>query len=215
MDKLSTSQNKTLRTANFTIIVGFMFVFQVSQLGTPVRVCLIMSFSLYLISLFLISWHIARYPKREALLENYRKKTVDKHSDRITALVEELVLPLTKYKMREKVEKLLAKAKTEKQRQAIINNEIAGLKSKASAEFQDKDNPQRKAVTFAVEGMLHHMTEDSQTDFRNAFKAPLNEKHANIKFYLDRIALRLKLNVFVAASCLAIVAVFVKLLSIS
>ncbi len=205
--------DKLLVSANASILVAFFFIFQ-SPITTPTtKWTLLISLSLYIVSLIMLLWYLQRQPKRLMLLDELRKHTSKKYSNRIATYIEEIAVPFARLKVRDEVFSRLVNVKSEKDRVILlksIENEINGLEDgsvSASATKQDE------ATKYVVEGFVNQVAQASKKDFRTAFLSPLKEPNATLKYYTDRLSFKFRRHIFVSGSIFALFSIIVEILS--
>lgn len=72
---------------------------------------------------------------------------------------------------------------------------------------------EEKASRYVLESFVEQVAHALQDDHRIAFKQPLKEKHAKIKYKVDRLALRSRRHVFASASVFLMFTIFIGILS--
>lgn len=206
--------DKLLLTANSTVLVAFFFVFQAPISNLLTKYTLISSFTLFIVSLFMILWFLYRQPILHKLYDKLREKTVKKYSKRIAAFIENIAVPLARLKTRDEFLGKLASVKSQEEHTELmisIGKEIEDLESGKSNMPTSKEEDE--ATGYVVEGFLDQLVSASKRDYRTAFKMPLEEKSAKLKCQLDRVTFKFRKHVFVSASVFSIFSIFVELLS--
>jgi hypothetical protein len=206
--------DKLLITVNISILVGFLFVFQLSLTHTIVKWTLFISLILYVISLLLLIWHTARYPIRTKLFDELKEKTIKKYSGRIAKFIEEIIVPFARLKAKDEVLSKLEKINTREEYGALIKhykNEIHDLEQGTVG--RQMTRKEDEATSYVVESFVEQVGHASREDYNKAFKSPLKEKYAKLKYRIDRIALRSRRHFFASGSVFAIFSMFVQILS--
>jgi membrane protein implicated in regulation of membrane protease activity len=195
------STDKLLVTANSTVLIGFVFVFGISQLSKITKWTLLISFVLYVISLCLLLWNFYRLPKRRKLLDELREKTVKKYSARIASFIEEIAVPLARLKAKDEMLGKLGKVKNKEEHEELMKAIDEEIKLLEEGKINIPHTPEEeKATHYVVESFVEQIGHASQEDYNKAFKQPLKENQAKLKYRIDRIALRGRRHVFVSAS---------------
>jgi hypothetical protein len=203
-----------LITINSTVLIGFLFVFQLTLNHELVKWTLLISLLLFVISLLLLIWHAIRYPLRLKLFGELREKTVKKYSSRIRSFIEDIIVPFSRLKTRDELLTKLGKVKSKEEQEALIQsieNEIKGLED--GSVKPPKTEAEDKATEYVVESFVEQVAHASKADYEKAFKQPLDEKYAKQKLRLDRIAMRGRRHFFAAGAVFIIFSMFVQILS--
>jgi hypothetical protein len=161
----------------------------------------------------MILWYLHRQPIRTRLLDRFREKTVKKYSKRIAAFIENIAMPLARLKIRDEVLGRLASVKSQQEHEELvisIEKEIEDLKNNKSGtpKFKDED----EATMYVVEGFIAQMSIASKADFNKAFKSPLEESNAKMKYVFDRMSFRVRRHIFVIASVFYLLSIFLEVL---
>ena len=172
-----------------------------------------LSLGLFVTSLSMILWYLHRQPIRTRLLDRFREKTVKKYSKRIAAFIENIAMPLARLKIRDEVLGRLASVKSQQEHEELIisiEKEIEDLKNNKSGtpKFKDED----EATMYVVEGFIAQMSIASKADFNKAFKSPLEESNAKMKYVFDRMSFRVRRHIFVIASVFYLLSIFLEVL---
>lgn len=215
MNDSDIQKDKQYLTANVSILIAFLFIFQVEDVGLLIRWALLLSFCLFVVSLLLMFWHVSRYPKRASLYETLKEKTAKKYSEQMALFVEELILPLTRSKARDGVRNEISKAKTAEERKEIldrITKELEEPSQKLPERFYSVNED--KAIKFVIEGFSGQLVSATKEDHRIAFNQPLKEQHAKMKYYCDQLAMRVRRHIFISAAIFCLAAIFIRLLGV-
>jgi hypothetical protein len=206
--------DKLLLTANTTVLVAFFFVFQSPINNNSTKFALIISFTLFIVSLIMILWFLHRQPIRLSLFNELKTKTVKKYSKRISAFIENIAVPLARLKTRDEILGKLSSVKSKEEHAELmssIENEIENLKNGKSS--MPKTKEEDEATGYVIEGFLDQLTTASKADFHKAFRSPLIENQAKLKNTADKLSFRFRRHIFVSASVFSIFSIFVELLS--
>lgn len=207
-------RDKMLVSVNVTILLAFIFIFQVDQLSQIIKWTLLISFILYIFSLFLLIWNLYRYPIRMKLLDELREETIGKFSDRIASFVEEIIVPFSRLKAKDELVSRLAIVKTKEDYSKLresVSNEIKELEDGTAK--VTKSEGEEKAMQYVIESFAEQLAHASKEDFENAFKRPLKEKFAKVRLRVDRLAFRIRIHLFASASVFLIFSIFIGILS--
>ena len=197
---------------NIATLAGFFFIFQSTINNTLVKWSLLVAFVLFVLSLCLLLWHKFRYPKRVELANSLREKTVNKFTERIASFIEDIAVPFSRLKTRDETLDKLSKAKSQKEFDQVKAGIAQEIKDLESGKVKGQGIAEEKATRFIVESFLGHMGSETKDDYNKAFKQPLKESHAKIKYYLDRAALKFRRHLFAGASVFIIFSVLIQIL---
>jgi len=204
-----------LLTTNIAIIAGYLFVFTMApKTERLLKVLLLVAFILFTFSLISFIWFFPRYPRRERILEELRKKTVKKFTNRIAKFVEDIVEPYARLQVKDKYAHKFAAVKNEQDFLAVkeeIKKEAEDLKEGKASDMTSVS--ESEVTRYVVEGFLSHMTSESRDDYKKAFKEPLDEKLARAKLVLDRISFRVRRQIFIAGSVFLFFSILIKIIT--
>jgi hypothetical protein len=206
--------DKILASTNATVLLAFLFIFQVNQISPIIKWTLLISFTLYIISLLLLLWNIHRFPIRMKLLDELREKTVKKYSARIASFIEEIAVPFSRLKAKDEVLSRLANVKTKEEHEKLMESINKEIKQLESGEINmPHSEGEEKATHYVVESFVEQLGHASQGDFQKAFRRPLREKYPRIKYRIDRFALRSRLHIFASASVFLLFTILIGIVS--
>lgn len=199
--------NEYLISANFAILVLYVFVFQVKFIDNSVRICVLASFVIFLFSMSGLIWYRFRYPKRKKILDDLNNKTSTKTTDKIVTVLDELIVPFAQNNARDDVRKryqtMLSEINSEedymtykqtvKKEIELLSKDLEDLKSgKKHVKLPDSE-----AVKFVISSFIKNAGYESRENYIIAFKKPLKEKNAKTKYIVDAITFRLRIHVFI------------------
>lgn len=213
-------KEKGVITVNVSVLLGFIFVFQTNDISFLTKMSLTISLSLFIVSLLAFLWHFHRLPIRERLWKGSSKRLAQKYTDKMNAYAENIVKPLAQYKQREEIEEKLANAKSNSERQKIIQelkNEIVNLEIEReklirNPDYKYKDSSESVHSFFndAVASLLVYEIKEEHT---RSFNKPLKEKLSKVKFIIDILVSKGRYYMFTSACIFALVSLYVHLLS--
>lgn len=206
--KRDNSIDKTLATINVTTLLGYIFIFQVSQLNSLVRYTLLLSLILFALSLPTLLWYLYRYPIRRSYWEKLKDRNTNKYADRIATFIENIVRPLASLKAKDEIAKRFAECKTVAEAQGLLKQ----LESEERKGSNGLPPEEEEAYRYVVEGFLTQVSLAVKEDYEKAFLKPLNEKHSRLKNQLDKLSFKLRRHLLASAGVVLLLAIIIDLL---
>lgn len=199
-----------LITANTTILIAYISVFQAVVASSTIKTIILISFILFLCSLILLIWYRLRSPKRDALFEQLREKAIDKSADGMTLFAKELIEPLAVNIARLDVHHKMMKVSSPEEYEQV-KKELSSKSYKGDNYLEVKNN---KAIRTIIESFLQNIDSDTKEAYKKAYKKPLKEKHAKAKHFLDMIAYKIRIHLLVGGGVLLAFAIILTLLMV-
>lgn len=202
--------DKYLTTTNATVLISYVFVFQLSISNYWVKWSLLLSLVFFIASIALFIWHGQRYPKRIRIYNQKQEKTVKKYSHRIAVFMEDILKPLTQLRVRNEIQTRLLSTKSKEEFEEVLKE----IKHSVEAVDSNKGLGQEdEAVAFVVESFIGQLSNESREQWREAFRRPLKERYSKVKLLIDILALKTRRHIFVSASIFGLTSVFIQLLA--
>ncbi len=190
--KDKTSPNATFIKINLTFLLLYVLVFQANFNNVYVILSLFLSFIFYLVSLGLHGWYAYRYPIRKTKLDESQDKDVGSKAHTIASFVAQIVLPMER----------LRKTATKEYLEAVnmSQEQLNSIRKGTKALSPDESVINSEAVDLVLDNVLENLANNAKVGYDVAFRKPLDEKKAKIKYAIDIISFSSRTYIFFLAT---------------
>lgn len=205
-------QDKVFRNLASAELVGcitLVAIPDISNYSLAIKVLLLSSIILFVVSILAIIRFSLRYEHRYRLLEEGGQKTVKKYSKKISTFAEQGPVKMARMEVLAESALLMAEIEQEdisdEEKAKKFENKIQKLsaKSQLKTTLDDKEG----YVDDVLDSFLRNLAADSRDSYIKYLKKPLKEKHSRVKWLLDMVSLRSRRFCFYLANTLLVVAI--------